>query len=238
MDAARQLRVGRGLHEEVRDRRGRVRNAATHPEGVVPPLRRHRCGGDAIAHEEIGSGHERAHRRLPGLLVCVALLIGIGAVGNSYLERRELSALLHRADAAQSTVAYTNHRIAATVDYARPQLFAASVPADVRTGLQQLVQDSAGQQVPALKHEREQVATTAVVPWHGSLRSARDALLRYLDARISYLRTITTQPDTLYVEQPELERLLDDTRTAFRGAAGANGRLRVDAVFAGGTHPG
>jgi hypothetical protein len=186
----------------------------------------------------IGLEPRRRPRRVPTALVVLVVLIAIVAVGlNNVTEQRELDRLLARVASAQEAIAYSNRRVAATVDYTQPLLFGASVPARVRAGLQQLVADSAAGQVAGIRQERDAAARVAVVPWHRTMRAARAALVAYLDARVAYLRSITTDRHFLYVEHPELDRLLDDTRVAFRRAAGSGERDRIDAAFAGGTHP-
>lgn len=166
------------------------------------------------------------------------MVLGIGGVAiNSVFEHRELDRLLARAVDAQGAIAYSNHRVAATVDYTRPLLFGASVPDRVRAGLQQLVEDSAATQVDGVAAERNRTRAVSVLPWHRALGRARAALVTYLDARVAYLRSVAADQHVLYVEHPELDRLLDSARSAFRDAAGPSDRRRVDAAFAGGTHP-
>jgi hypothetical protein len=171
------------------------------------------------------------------LAIVALVVVAVLFAGNNAAEGRELDRLLSRVDASQGTIAYADRRVAATVDYAQPLLFGADVPAGVRAGLQQLVADSAAGQVGALEQERTKAAELRVLAWHRGLRRAKTALVVYLDARVRYLRGVAANTHTLYVEHPELDRLLNDTRAAFANAAGASQRERVDAAFAGGTHP-
>jgi hypothetical protein len=167
----------------------------------------------------------------------VALVLGVAAyAGDSVAQRRELDRLIGRVLAAQDTIAYTDHRVAATVDYTLPLLFSASVPARVRSGLQQLVADSAAGQVGDIEQERVRAADVFVLPWHRALRRAKAALIAYLEARVKYLRAVAKNTQTLYVVHPELDRMLDATRRAFRVAAGPTQRVRIDAAFTGGRH--
>jgi hypothetical protein len=62
---------------------------------------------------------------------------------------------------------------------------------DVRAGLAQLIADSAGQGVVAVRAVRAEVANTFVLPWHGSMKHAKDNDERYLDAWAAYLETVT-----------------------------------------------
>jgi hypothetical protein len=175
---------------------------------------------------------------VPALVLVVALLLGVAAIaGDTVSRHRELDRLLARVLDAQEAIAYSNNRVAATVDYTLPLLFGASVPPRVRAGLQQLVEDSAASQVADIAKERSLAEQATVLPWHRSLRRAKAALVTYLAARVAYLRSVAADQQVLYVEHPELEALLDDTRAAFRAAAGPGGHSRIEAAFAGGIHP-
>ena len=175
---------------------------------------------------------------MPALLLVLALVLGLGGVAaNSVAQHRELDQLLARVLAAQGAIAYSNHRVAATVDYTRPLLFSASVPEHVRSGLQKLIEDAAATQVDGVAVERDRAGGVLVLPWHRALRRAQADLVDYLDARVAYLRAVAADQHVLYVAHPDLDRLLDRARKAFRDAAGVTARRRVDAAFAGGTHP-
>jgi hypothetical protein len=172
------------------------------------------------------------------VLLVVALVLGVALVAaNTLAAHRELDALLTRVVDAQDAIAYSDHRVAATVDYTLPLLFGASVSARVRAGLQQLVADAAAGQVEGLAQERTRAAAVQVLPWHRALGRAKRALVKYLDARVFYLRSVAADTQVLYVEHPELVALLDDARAAFRQAGGPAQQHRVDVAFAGGTHP-
>jgi hypothetical protein len=151
------------------------------------------------------------------------------------MRQREADRLVERVLAAQDAIAYSNRRVAATVDYTRPQLFGPSVPQRVRSGLRRLIGESAAGQVAGIREEQQRTRELRLLPWHGHARRARAALVRYLDDRIAYLRAVAADPDLLYVEHPELERSLAAARAAFFHLADQE---RLDAAFAGGTHPG
>jgi hypothetical protein len=188
--------------------------------------------------DEIGSEPLRPRRRAPAIAVVTALVIGlIGYGGDSFAQRRELDALVAQVASAQSQIAYSHRRITATVEYAGPLLFAASVQPRVRRGLQQLVADSAAAQVDDMVRERNRAAAVSVLSWHGDRQRARAALVRYLDGRVTYLRAVAADSTVLYTDHPELTALFRDVVTAFRAAAGVGQRERLAVVFAGGTHP-
>ena len=188
--------------------------------------------------DEIGSGPIRPRRRWPAIaaaLVLISGLIGYGA--DSFVQRQELDALVAQVTAAQSQIAYSNRRITATVEYAGPLLFAASVQPRVRRGLQQLVADSASAQISDMAGERERATEVSVLPWHTDRRRARAALVRYLDGRVAYLQAVAADSNLLYTESPRLRTLFRQLVDAFRDAAGAAQDERLTVVFAGGTHP-
>ena len=165
-------------------------------------------------------------------------MIGIaGVAADSVTRHRELERLLDQVHDAQSAIAYSNNRVAATVDYTLPLLFGASVPPRVRAGLQQLVEDSAAGQVADIAAQQRQAERVSVLPWHRSMQRAKDRLVAYLAGRVTYLQSVAADQHVLYVEHPELEQLLDEAREAFEEAGGPAERSRIEAAFAGGVHP-
>ena len=172
------------------------------------------------------------------MVLAVALVLGVALFAvNGVAEHRELDRLLARVADTQAEVAYSNHRVAATVDYTLPLLFRAALQPRVRAGLQKLVEESAAGQVDGVRQQRDLAARTAVLPWHHDVRLARAALVRYLDARVAYLRSVAADQEVLFVEHPDLDRLLAVARQAFAHAAGPADQHRIDVAFAGGTHP-
>jgi hypothetical protein len=172
------------------------------------------------------------------VVLVVALVLGVALyVANNVTEHRELNRLLTRVADTQAAVAYSNHRVAATVDYTLPLLFRAALQPRVRAGLQKLVEEAAAGQVDGVRQQRDRAARTAVLPWHHEVRVARAALVRYLDARVAYLRSVAADQEVLFVEHPDLDRLLATARQAFARAAGPADQHRITVAFAGGTHP-
>ena len=180
----------------------------------------------------LASGPDRTRRRWPALLLTLLLLVGAaGHAGDAALRTREVSGLLAAAEAAQEQLAYAERRVQATVQYASPQLYAADVPAQVRRSLQQLVEGTAHSQLAATDRARARVAGISTAPWHPAQRSARRALLRYLDARAAGLRAVAADSGALSAPRPEVDRLLAAAREAALAAAGPGARARVDGAF-------
>ena len=174
-----------------------------------------------------GRGHQvsRVPTRTRVLVVAVLALL---AVGDVQARRLEVDGLLERARQGQATVAFADRRVAATVQYASPQLTSPTAPVAVRADLQALVRREAAGQVPALQRRRDQAAGTPVAPWHRATLRARAAYVRHLDARLARLEAATTDLSTLYVRRPGLDERLQDARDAFTAVAG---RARAGAVL-------
>jgi hypothetical protein len=191
-----------------------------------------------VAAEVLESGPERSRRRWPAIVVVVVVLLGFGAVRvNTAVHSSEISRLLTRAAAAQDTIADTDARIASTVTYTQPLLYAAGVQPSTHQSLLQLVQDSAQAQVAAVRRERAAVAGVRVLAWHDDARQARNRLVAYLDARLRYLQVATKNADVVFDPHPELESAMARTRAAFLRAASPQLDRKVEAVFAGGVYP-
>jgi hypothetical protein len=162
-------------------------------------------------------------------------VLGLVAYAADTAQRnREADQLVERVVQAQEQIAYSDRRVAATVDYVRPQLFGPTVPQAVRTGLGQLIGQAAAGQVGAIRAQRRATNGVPVLSWHSDARKARAALARYLEARARYLLSVVANPLSVSDEHPELVRLLAATRAAYAPLASPE---RLDAAFAGGTHP-
>ena len=93
-----------------------------------------------------GGGSHLQERRPAGRtaarLLAVALLVLLG-VADAQARRLEVDALVERAREGQATVAFADRRLAATVQYASPQLTSPTAPLAVRADLQALVRREA-----------------------------------------------------------------------------------------------
>ena len=158
----------------------------------------------------------------------VVAVLALLAVGDASARRLEVDALLERAGQGQATVAFADRRLAATVQYASPQLASPTAPAAVRADLQALVRREAAGQVPGLQRRRDEAAGTPVAPWHRATLRARAAYVRHLEARLARLEAASTELSTLYVRWPGLDERLQDARDALTVVAG---RARTGAVL-------
>ena len=174
-----------------------------------------------------GGGHPVGRLPAPARLLLVAVLVLLG-VGDLQARRLEVDGLLERVRQGQATVAFADRRLAATVQYASPQLTSPTVPIAVRTDLQALVRREAAGQVPALQRRRDEAAAAPIAPWHRAAHRAREAYVLHLDARLARLEAATTDLSTLYVRQPGLDGRLQDARDALTAVAG---RARTSAAL-------
>ena len=165
-----------------------------------------------------------AGRTLAARLLAAALLVLL-AVADAQARRLEVDALVERAREGQATVAFADRRLTATVQYASPQLTSPTAPLAVRADLQALVRREAAGQVVGLRGRRDEVARTPAAPWHRSVRRARAAYVRHLDARLARLAAASIDLSTLYERRPGLDQRLQQARDALTAAAGA-GRAR------------
>ena len=178
-------------------------------------------GGEVLGGSEVlgGGGERRAATSLPVRLLLGAVLVLL-LVGDGAARRLEADALLDRARDGQATVAFVDRRLAATVQYASPQLTSPTAPAAVRDDLQALVRREAAGQVADLQRSRDQAEGSPVLPWHRTHRRARAAYVAHLDARLAWLRAVSQDLSPLFARQPGLQEQLETARAALVAAVG------------------
>jgi hypothetical protein len=112
--------------------------------------------------------------------------------------------------------------VSATLQYASPMIWSASVPEDVRGGLRVLVQDSAARVAVDLDAIRASAVEVTVLPWQGAQATARDHVIDVIDAEIARFRHIaadaTAIGDVLGQSAPSTAAAAESLR-----ASGANG---------------
>ena len=206
------------------------------PAAAPEPPRVSLVGGPGGGRRKLGRpdrvdvvGSDHGHRRWPAVAVAVLLLGGFGAVrADAALVQRELDALLDRAEAGLSTVAYTDRRLQGTSSTLSRAGVAVGGAARPRQPAGHRARGGGGAGRGAPRH-RDAAAAVRVLPWHDAERAARDRWVAYLDARIAFLEAVSEQFRRLYQPRPEQEAALAQAREAFTraGAAGA----RTAAVF-------
>jgi hypothetical protein len=168
----------------------------------------------------ITGGRER-RRRLPRFLVpvlVVVVLIGYGALTLDRDSRHhEFKALLTATVNGQATAAHADATLESTRQYTMPLL--GSAQPNVRSGLLQLIDQSASQGVAQVRATRALVASTSVLPWHTALHKAKAAELAYLDEWTAYLDAVAHGADTGTIPTAVLEAKQTGAATALRDAA-------------------
>lgn len=69
-----------------------------------------------------------------------------------------------------------------TLAYASPMIWSADAPEDVRAGLRDIVEDSAGEVAADLSVLRDRAATVVTLPWHRLEQQARAEVLEFVAA--------------------------------------------------------
>ena len=125
--------------------------------------------------------------RRPWLIITVTVLIALallGKWGDAAQEHREFNALLAKTADAQATATAARAAVLSTRQYTMPLLVSSS-STTVRTGLEQLIEQSAAKGKTRLEQARKELAQVTVLPWHHAMRHAQQADLAYLDQRIA-----------------------------------------------------
>jgi hypothetical protein len=167
------------------------------------------------------TGGRESRRRLPRFLVPVLVVVVLIGYGAATLDRdsrhHEFKALLGATINGQATAAHADATLESTRQYTMPLL--GSAQPSVRAGLQQLIDQSAGQGVAQVRATRAAVAATSVLPWHTALHKAKAAELAYLDEWTAYLNAVAHGADTGTIPTTVLQAKQTGAATALRDAA-------------------
>lgn len=141
---------------------------------------------DTLTLEYLGTP-ERGRRRAPFVVLCVVVVlaaVGAGFLWWSDTARQQVNGDLLVAFGESSARAASGERqVQGTLAYASPMIWSAAVPEEVRDDLRALVEASAADVAADLAVLRDQVAATAVLPWHEPQAVARAELLALIDAQ-------------------------------------------------------
>ena len=153
--------------------------------------------------DQLSSGrHPRS--RLPAILLAVTLgVAGLGELGERH---REQGALLSCVTAAEADAGYTDRRVRAITSYVDSGL-SGTTPARVRASLQQVVAATARQSLAPAVQARRHCEEQTLLPWHGSLRTARSRYIVLLRSRESALAHGIAVPVGLPALAPALAAL-------------------------------
>jgi hypothetical protein len=129
----------------------------------------------------------RRQRRWPLLAVVIVIAVALaGRFADEQVKHHEAHLIALRAADAQATAQAARAAVLSTRQYTMPLLVSSS-SADVRAGLEQLIDDEAARELVQLQHARDALSNTSVLPWHDTLRATKQAALSLLDTQISAL---------------------------------------------------
>jgi hypothetical protein len=134
------------------------------------------------------SGRRRA---LVGLVLVLTLL---AVAADRWQAARERGQLLRSVTAGEQAVEGSQVSIASLARYSSDLLHSADVSDPVRRSAYQLLADDAGRWRPRVQRARSDVAATAVLPWHGQSRAAREAYEQRLTAWLDVLADFEAAP--------------------------------------------
>jgi hypothetical protein len=170
------------------------------------------------------TGARESRSRVPRLVwiafcvaIVIALVAGVANTADRSSRHREFNALLTATIDGQATAVHADELVESTRQYTMPLL--GSAQPNVRTGLEQLIAQSATQGVAEVRATRAKVAATSVLPWHRGLHQARAAELSYLDAWAGYLDTVARGGDTGAIPTTTLTTKRTHAAAALRDAA-------------------
>jgi hypothetical protein len=152
----------------------------------------------------------RWHRIVFSAFVVLALVAG-GVFWWSGRVREQANDALGQAVVHASRDARAGEAVVLSMlQYSSPQIWSTMVGEDVRAGLRKLVQRSADQVVRTLESARNEAQDAYVLPWDGTQREAKDAVLALVDAQLGRFERIAsdaTAIGTVFSEpQPSADR--------------------------------
>lgn len=160
----------------------------------------------------------RRTRWLLGLLVVLLVVALVGRWADGQQRRHEFSTLLAKTADAQATVLAAQAEVLSIRSYTMPLLVSSS-SATVRSGLAQLIDQSAATGATSLREARDAIARLTELPWHHEMRSARRADLAYLDQRIADLESIAKGGDLVVLHSASAAAAASIATSALQHAA-------------------
>ncbi len=129
----------------------------------------------------------RRRRRWPLLFVVIVIAVALaGRFADEQVKHHESHLLAVRAADAQATAEVARAAVLSIRQYTMPLLVSSS-SAQVRAGLAQLIDDEARRELVRLQQARDALSNTRVLPWHDTVRAAKQADLTVLDTQLSAL---------------------------------------------------
>lgn len=182
------------------------------------------CGGG-------GDGDPSRRRRWPFIaLALIVVAVSLGSWLDNESRHREFDALLAKAADAQAVAAAAQGAVLATRKYTMPLLVTSSSAA-VRTGLEELIDQSAAKGEDQLRDARDTLAKVSVLPWHHKMDDAKAAALAYFDRRLADFASVAGGADLALLSSDKASAEAATAASALRDAAPST----TDAARAGRT---
>lgn len=142
----------------------------------------------------------RAARRWAAATGALLVLVGVDAVWRNV----EFDRVLDGVELAEPAMDCFNSELHS--EFGSTGLSEAVVFRDQRTGevIDPRFGEAAATQASNLAVARQALAEVAVAPWRKSVREGQKAYLAHVDAWLTYLRDVSTDPDTIWEERPEI----------------------------------
>jgi hypothetical protein len=169
--------------------------------------------------EIAGGAPTRARARWPLAVLVVLLVVALtGRWADGQQRRHEFRALLAKTADAQATVLAAQAGVLSIRSYTMPLLVSSS-SATVRSGLAQLIDQSAATGATSVRKARDAIAMLTLLPWHREMQSARRADLAYLDQRIADLDSVAKGGDLVALHSAAATSAASSATSALQRAA-------------------
>jgi hypothetical protein len=141
------------------------------------------------------SGADEPSRRTRALVVAALVLVALGIGLDRWQADRERSALVTTVEQAERTVSASVSSLLSLADYAGPLLTNEDAPAASRRSALSTLSRDAARWEPRVRAREDVLDDAVLLPWHGDLRTAKEAYARRLVAWADLLATVERDPE-------------------------------------------
>jgi len=132
-------------------------------------------GGDEVRGVDEVRGADRTSRRTRATVVGTLVLLLLGAAGDRWQAARERQDLLDAVVAGEGVVRASGASLRGLATYVSPLTSNPDAPDAARSWAFEALSQDAARWQPRVQDRRQEVLDVAVAPWHGDVRSAREA---------------------------------------------------------------
>ncbi len=141
----------------------------------------------SAAQQDVIEEPGRRRRRWPLVAVVIAIVVVLASRWtDSQLRQHESRLLSSRTADAQATAAAARAAVLSTRQYTMPLLVSSS-SATVRAGLAQLIDNEAADQEARLRHARDALENTTILPWHHAIWDRKKAEVTEINVQLGAL---------------------------------------------------